>query len=505
MNEIIKHLSNNVLKNPDKIAFQQWSKSNGILSCQKWTWKEVDEESDLVANFLQKLGINEHDKVGIYSYNSIYYILYFFAIFKLNAIAIPLNINYNNNDISTILKKINFKILFCNSKTEQRNITSAKNSLKTKLMCDYKKNKQNQTNILKQKKPGNWKTAAETDTVLMICSSGSTGKPKIIIHNNKTLSAMVKKVSKLFANNNDTVLNKFPYYHIAGLDHTLGTIKFGCLQIICEKNLSWLDLLQIICSQSVTYVCLPLPIYKKIIQEKKNNSVNFSHYNIDKNKTKFITGGQALDSSFISDWLKYFSSYKFIDVYGSSEIAGSVLCTTLKKGSEFHLTYDVISVDNIKINGNSFGELLIKDAGLSPGYYKDNNLTKLKYDNGWYKTGDIVSVNKDKSVNIIGRTDDVIISGGENVYPLEVENFIKSKIDIKDAIVVPINDAIYGQRVALLLVCFKDKRLDNDDLQKALLELPIHKRPAKVKLITDIRDEIGKLNRNDLTKKYFNQ
>jgi O-succinylbenzoic acid--CoA ligase len=445
---------------------------------EQLTYKKLFIDSNHLASALSKLGIKKKGYIPILLEDGTSFIKATISLWMIGAVPVPLNTKYLDSEIESILDNYNFKFLISDKEIflgkSAKEITVIKyNEIKlTKDKLDFQSPKLNNESVV-------------------IFTSGSTGFPKGVVHTFKSLINQIEK-SQIVLNQkkNDRWIASLPFYHIGGFQIICRSLLYGC-SIIIPKSLSFENLGESISRLKPTHISLVSAQLDKLINQKIAAPKSI--------KVSLIGGG------FVEDDLIHQSAkigWKPIRVYGSSETA-SLITSINNKEIKLKPESSGKPLEGVKIRINKDSEILIKSSGLFKEYLFDKKETELKKKNGFYYSGDLGFLDKDGYLFVEARRNDLIVSGGENVNPIEVEKVLKSFDFIKEACVFPKPNKIWGQIVAAVVVS-KDSKIDEKYLREKLKQkLAGFKVPKEIIFTKNLpKTALGKLAREKIKRAY---
>ena len=334
---------------------------------------------------------------------------------------------------------------------------------------------------------------------IMMCTSGTTGSPKAIMFTARAIQTNVKSIAEYFCvDDNDTVLICRPIYHCAVLvGELLLSIYVGANILLYSEGYNPLLLTNLLERESVTVLCGTPTIFKGIADCLR-------HRNMRGNLKTVAISGEYLLPEYAHTIRECFPTTKIFNVYGLTEAGPRVTYLPYQMFDEIPQAVgktlsgvNVKVVTNNQVEHNNIGKVWIKTPSIMKGYYHDLEKMAEKFDEDWFDTGDVGIIDSNNILYILGRSDDMIIKGGMNIYPQEVENKILTLQEIKDVLV-------YGQFfegvehiVAEVVLQEKYDFLKSYDiLQKMLLVLPGYMMPNKVLIVEKLpRNASGKVVR----------
>ncbi|WP_224490811.1 o-succinylbenzoate--CoA ligase [Robertkochia flava] len=478
--------------NPEKIAVKIGETG------KKYTYRELHFAANALAVDLEDTyGIQRGDRIAIISDNSIYQVLLFAAALKTGAVLVPLNFRLASEELQYMLEDSGSKLLFYRD--------SCVDVKKLKPGCeavaiDKLSNCFNERPVYKSKK------LHEEDAVFILYTSGTTGFPKGAVYTHKMMFwNSINTAHSLSLTSSTTTLNCMPLFHTGGWNvfltpilHHGGTMllfnKFDPAMILDCIEEERLDLFMAVPTMLKMMVDLPQ------FSAKDLSSLKY-----------LIVGGESMPIPLIDVFHR-----KGIPVrqgYGLTE-AGPNL-TSLhqdeakrKEGSigKPNFYVDIRIVDDLgkDVEAGEPGELLIGGPMVTPGYWNRPEATEGAKLGAWLRTGDVATMDSEGFIYIVDRKKNMYISGGENVYPVEVERVLLSHQDVKEAVVIGVPDEKWGESGVAFLVA--DRELNSSEIKSFCQEkLAKFKIPAVVVNCSEIpKNDTGKLNRKLLKDNYLN-
>ena len=479
------------------------------------TWKEFDDTANKFANLLKDKGIKRGNKVAILLMNSLEWLPIYFGVLKLGALAVPMNYRYTSDEIKYCLDLADCNALVFGPEFIGRVEPIADHTPLVKTLifvgdayvpfADY----YNQLidNYSSDKIKIDLK---ETDEAAIYFSSGTTGFPKAILHLHKALisSCMWEQKHHLQAKN-DVFLCIPPLYHTGAKMHWFGSLISASKAVIL-KGIKPEWIMSAVSEEKCTIVWLLVPWAQDILDAIERKDIKLENYNISQWRLMHI-GAQPVPPSLVQRWLKVFPHHKYDTNYGLSESIGPGCVhlgieNTHKVGAIGKPGYmwEAKIMENGKeiTKPEEVGELCVKGPGVMVCYYKNPEATAEILKDGWLYTGDMAKYDKDGFIYLVDRKKDVIITGGENLYPVQIEDFIRKHDKVKDVAVIGIPDDRLGE-IALAIVEPKDGMdLTIEEIEKFTFDLPRYKRPKKIIISTVPRNATGKIEKPKLREKY---
>ena len=479
------------------------------------TWSVFDEKANRVANLLIKKGIRKGQKVAILLMNCLEWLPIYFGVLKAGAIAVPLNFRYTAEEIRYCLKKADCDVLFFGETFIGRIEQIAEDLGKEDLLL-YVGNSCPSFAEDYQESAANCSSAApkvlieDDDYAAIYYSSGTTGFPKAILLRHSALmqSAKMEAIHHQ-TTHTDTFLCIPPLYHTGAKMHWFGSLYTGSRAVLLRGNKPK-AIFDAVSREGCTIVWLLVPWAQDILTALDSGELKLSDYNLKQWRLMHI-GAQPVPPSLIRHWQKYFPGQKYDTNYGLSESTGPG-CVHL--GMDHIDKVGAIGLPGygweaklIDESGNptpqgEVGELCVKGPGVMVGYYNDPEATAETLVDGWLHTGDMARQDEDGFYYLVDRKKDVIISGGENLYPVQIENFLSTNDKIQDVAVIGTPDKRLGEIATTVIEVKPGMTLTEDEVNQFCLKLPRYKRPRRIIFADVPRNATGKIEKPLLRKTY---
>ena len=409
------------------------------------TWSVFDEKANRVANMLIDRGILPGQKCAILLMNCLEWLPIYFGILKAGAIAVPLNFRFTAEEIEYCLDASDSDVLFYGPEFIGRVEDIAGKISRTTLLyfvgdqCpSYAEDYFRQVS--------NWSSTAplvlvqENDDAAIYFSSGTTGFPKAILLKHSALSQSAEMEATHHATTHeDNFLCIPPLYHTGAKMHWFGSLYTGSRAVLLKGN-SPEAIFQAVSSEGCTIVWLLVPWAQDILAALDSGKLRIEDYKLSQWRLMHI-GAQPVPPSLIRRWLEYFPHHKYDTNYGLSESTGPG-CVHLgmenvhKVGAigipGLNWKTKIVDENNQSVKQGDVGELCVKGGGVMVEYYKNPEETKAVLENGWLHTGDMARQDEDGFIFLVDRKKDVIISGGENLYPVQIESFLAANNKIHE-------------------------------------------------------------------------
>ena len=276
------------------------------------------------------------------------------------------------------------------------------------------------------------------------------------------------------------------------------------------KGTSPRDILQTVSEEQCSIVWLLVPWAQDILDTVERNELNLSELSLDQWRLMHI-GAQPVPPSLIARWREYFPHHQYDTNYGLSEAAGPG-CVHLgmenihKVGAigvaGYRWKCKVVDENGEVVPQGEVGELCVKGPGLMEYYYRNKEATNEVLKDGWLYTGDMAIQDEDGFYFLVDRKKDVVVSGGENIYPVQVEDFIRTYPKVKDVAVIGLPDKRLGEIAGAIIEIKEGMDCTEEEIREFCKELPRYKRPVQIIFAEIPRNPTGKIEKPILRKQY---
>ncbi len=479
-------------------------------------WKDFDSESNRIANALINAGIGKGDKVIHWMMNSINWLIVYFGILRTGAWVVPLNFRFNSQDLIYCADISEAKLMIIGKEFIDR-VDSAKSQLKSiEKIIAFSDDLPSYMLSYRSFTDGSECTAPltqlnEDDCCSLYFTSGTTGIPKPILltHGNLKCAAITE-----YAHHHQTKQDNFilipPLYHTGSKMHWFGSLIVGGKATLLSE-FSPKNVLEAVHNERGTIVWLLVPWAHDILVSLERGDLKIKNYDLSNWRLMHI-GAQPVPPALIKEWKKVFPNMAYDTNYGLSESTGPG-CVHLGMENEhkvgaigrpgFNWEARIVDEKGNDAGRGKIGELIVKGDGVMKEYYKNPQKTAECLKNGWLYTGDMAIMDDDGFIYLVDRKKDVIITGGENIYPVEVEDVLHNYAKIYDAAVIGVPD----QRLGEIAIAIVDPKPDVQITEDEILEycknsLARYKVPRRVIFDKIPRNPTGKIEKNKLRDKY---
>ena len=478
------------------------------------TWAVFNEKANRVANMLLSHGIGKGKKVAILLMNCIDWLPIYFGVLKTGAIVVPMNFRYAANEIEYCLNLSESNVLifgpeFIGRVEEIADKIPQVSLIYTGAGCpsfadDLTELINESSSLFPECK------LTEEDEAAIYLSSGTTGFPKAILHKHRSLihSARVEQAHH-GQQKDDCFLCIPPFYHTGAKMHWFGSLYSGSKAVIL-KGTRPETILRAASEEKCTIVWLLVPWAQDILTALDSGELKLENYQLDQWRLMHI-GAQPVPQSLIHRWLEYFPNQQYDTNYGLSESIGPGAVhlgveNVRKVGAigipGYGWEVKIIDSEGNNVKQGDVGELCLKGPGVMVCYYNNPQATAETLKDGWLLTGDMARMDEEGFIYLVDRKKDVVISGGENLYPVEIENFMAANKYIKDVAVIGLPDPPLGEIAAAIVELVPGAECTEADINEFCMGMPRYKRPRKIIFADVPRNPTGKIEKPKLRKMY---
>ncbi|MBR7099660.1 MAG: acyl--CoA ligase [Clostridia bacterium] len=511
--------------NPDiqeksRRTWRDYSLVEGSPTCnyrREISWSVFNEKANRFANMLLARGVKKGDKVGILLMNCLEWLPIYFGILKTGALAVPLNFRYTAEEIRYCVNLAEVNILLFGPEFIGRVEEIADDIGRSRILfyvgssfCPtFAESYDEQVNNYSSASPDI--DISDEDDGAIYFSSGTTGFPKAILHGHRALMHAATVEQKHHAQTRDDVFLCIPpLYHTGAKMHWMGSLASASKAVLL-RGAKPESILEAISNERCTIVWLLVPWAQDILEKLDNGSLKLENYHVKQLRLMHI-GAQPVPQSLVKRWQEYFPGQAYDTNYGLSESIGPGAVhlgveNIRKVGSigvpGYGWQTKIVQEDGVtEVAQGEIGELALKGPGVMKCYYRNEQATAEVMRGEWLLTGDMAKQDEEGFIYLVDRKKDVIVSGGENLYPVEIENFLSKHPKIKDVAVIGLPEPRLGEIAAAIIEVFEGMVCSEEEITAFCMELPRYKRPRKIIFSKVPRNATGKIEKPLLRKTY---
>jgi fatty-acyl-CoA synthase len=465
------------------------------------TYGELDETSGQLARALLHYGLSPGDRVATVSENRPEHVALLFACAKAGLILTPLNWRLTAPEIVAQLQTFE-PALVCATPTHRPQVDKARALMANAPPALDLENLERELGPVAT--DYELPLVVDDDGLLIIATSGTTGTPKgvVLTHANCFWTNVGFDLAAPMGSD-DVVLQVLPQFHVGGWNVQPLLAWWKGATVVLESSFEPERVLDIIERRRITTMMGVPATYLLLAQHPRFDSADLTSLR------RVLVGGASMPLALIEAWQA--CGVEVVQGYGLTEASPNVLCLAPEDASS-HLgsvgkPYPYVQValhDNLSdsfIIGEGHGEIYVKGPNVFPGYWNNPTATSAAFDDGWLRTGDVAERDDAGYYRICGRAKEMFISGGENVYPAEVEQVVAAYLDVDDAAVVAIEHPRWGETGVAFVVSKFDTTLDIEKLvEHCRSSLAPYKVPSQFRVLSELpRTPVGKIDRIRLT------
>jgi malonyl-CoA/methylmalonyl-CoA synthetase len=493
---------------PDKMAIE--------LNDKAVTFHEIDTITNRISNSLKDLGVEKGDRVVQFVPNSFELIYTTVSSFKIGAIVVPMNTAFKEREISFFLQDSEPKVIVTDMERlpvlenvlkdtpSLKHFAAAQRLAKKIIVIDPGKiaGKYLAFHELLDNKEDEPKVEIDDeDGAIIFYTSGTTGRPKGALLAQRSLTSNLEALKNAWRwTSDDLFLLTLPMFHIHGLGVGLcGSLYTGCSTIVRNK-FDAKDVLNTIQARKVTLFMGVPTMYFRLLEAEDCDKFDASSMRL------FVSGSAPLSKDLFTKFHKTFG-HKILERAGMSEsmMNYSNPYDGDRRPGTVGFSLPGVEARIVDENFNDVptnveGEIVLKGPNLLKEYWHNEEATQKAFVDGWFKTGDICKKDEDGYISIVGRSRDIIISGGVNLYPREIEEVIESIPAVKEAAVVGVPDEEFGEAVKACIVLENGAKFTEEEvIAYCKARLASFKKPKYVEFLDDLpKNAMGKIMKDRL-------
>ncbi|MEG0438144.1 MAG: long-chain-fatty-acid--CoA ligase [Solibacillus sp.] len=489
---------------PDQVAIYFQDKT--------YTYEQLNQIVNRLAHGLISLGIKKGDKICLLMKNSEYVPIALFAALKIGAVVVPINVRLTIGEIAYIVDHSDATLIFYDDEFEDL-IEQARSSKVVHCIAIHQATVNGHLSldvVLVENESDPDIVVEQQDYSHILYTSGTTGKPKgALFDHYGSIMYILNSLGLKGENPEYRIIHFMPFYHGAGFSALYKHIFIG-QTIVIQQNFNPVEVLKAIESYKIDYILAVPTMYNMILQVP-----NMEQYDLTSLKT-VAYGGSSMPSELLRKCMKRFNTAQFVNRYGLTEggPGGIALYPEDHKDkfgasgkARFLIEARVVDKLGNDIAPGKVGELLLRGEMVMKGYYKNPEATADAIRDGWLYTGDMCTIDSDRFITLVDRKKDMVISGGANVYSVEVEDVLYSFEGVLEAAVIGLPDEKWGETVTAIIVPKPGNSIDTEKLIDFCRDnLAGYKIPRKIFIADELpKNATGKTLKYKLRDNYLNK
>jgi long-chain acyl-CoA synthetase len=478
---------------------------------RRFTYSAFDLAVNRAASMLLDQSIGKGDVVSLLMPNSVEYIIAYFACWKLGAVAGPVNSLLKENEIAFVLSNSETKALLVHSEFQAR-IEKIRGELpKLQSVITFDDEREVTRALAKEKESGQNAHApalGKDDDAIIIYTSGTTGKPKGCLLTHGNLIANARQISEwLNFSSSDRLLTIMPLFHMNAVSVTTMSALYAGGSTVISPKFSASQFWKIISDYRITSFGSVATMLSMLLSKYPDGIPR----GLTTGQLRFAMCGSAPVPAEVMKRFEETFNCPVVEGYGLSE---STCRSTFNPPDERRRPgscglpigneMKVFDDEDREVADGRLGEIVLRGENILKGYYKNPEATSIAFRNGWFHTGDVGYRDEDGYFFIVDRKSDMIIRGGENIYPREIDEVLYQHPAVAAAATIGIPDQLYGEEVAAFVVLKDGSKVSEGDLISHCAErLADYKCPKSIRIVKDIpKGPTGKLLKRELARRF---
>lgn len=457
-------LSQSARKFPERLAIECEGRS--------YTYRRFNEEVNRLANGLLSLGIKKGDKLALMMKNSDHFVFTFFAAAKIGAVAVPVNFRLTASEVQYILEQSDAAVVVCDQEFEKI-ISDAKQGAIVRSVITVGEPEtvgfHSFEKVLSDNKNEPEADVSEKDDLEILYTSGTTGRPKgALFDHGQIFKVGISVTINMGLQQHERILHLAPLFHSAQLNlFLISGVALGATHII-HRDFHPVKTLQAIQEHKITHLFMVPAMYNFLLQVP-----NAEEYNLSSIK-RCGYGAAPMAPELVKKSMQLFKTDQFYNLCGLTEGGpGGILLDPeghklhLGKGGKpiFMTETRVVNEEGIDVLPGVIGEFILRSPMVMKEYYKKPEETKSTLKGGWLYTGDLATIDEEGYITLVDRKKDMIISGGENVYSVEVESVLYEHPSVLEAAIIGLPDEVWGEAVCAVIVPKEGAVIDEQEVR----------------------------------------
>ncbi|PEJ57634.1 MULTISPECIES: long-chain-fatty-acid--CoA ligase [unclassified Bacillus (in: firmicutes)] len=488
------NLNENLRKSTEKFP----NRLSLTFANESMTYRELDSTVDLVASNLIHYGIKKGDKVALLLGNCTEFVIAYYGILRAGGVVVPINPIYTGDEISYILSNSQSKAVIANTSLEfvLANLKEQLNDLEMTFYIE------STWELLVQAADRyDYPLINEDDLAMILYTSGTTGKPKGAMLSQRNMASTAASFTKLIEfKETDRILAVLPMFHVFCMTVCINAPIMCGANIVISQKFSPTDVIQTILNEKITLFAGVPTMYSYLMQVKDFSADHFSSVRV------CLSGGASIPVELLLRFEGKFNT-TVLEGFGCSETSAITAINPLKGNKKTgsvgvdipYVVNMIVDPNGVEVPRGEVGELIVKGPNIMIGYFGMPDATASSLKNGWFYTGDLAKRDKEGYIYIVDRKKDMVLVGGYNVYPREVEEVLYQHPAIVEAAIIGIPDHHYGESVKAFVVCSNESVTTDELFYFCKIKLAKYKVPKEIEIISEMpKNSTGKILRRGL-------
>jgi acyl-CoA synthetase (AMP-forming)/AMP-acid ligase II len=487
-----------------RAAFLQPEKECFICGQDRLTYQQMEKRALQVAGWLQEQGVGHDDKVGFILKNGLAFVEIFYGIALSGAVGVPINFRLAADEIQYIVNNSDSKVLMIGHEYVDA-IRSIRDQLPQVEKVVVVGSDGEIPDMIRYESVFDRSVSytpceqlSDEDACMIVYTSGTTGRPKgaVLTHKNLYMNSM-NMIWESRMNPDYKQLIVAPMFHVAAMSTLVTTCLLRGTSVI-HQEFNPVAVLDTIQAERINYLFMVPAMWNFLFQVP-----NIDQYDLS-SMTICATGASICPLELKKKIMKYFPNAGIYDVFGQTEMSP---CTTalhpedsLRKTTSvgkpiINVEIRVVDDEMNDVPVGEVGEIVYRGPTVMKEYYKNLEATAEAFRGGWFHSGDLVRLDEEGFVYVVDRKKDMIISGGENIYPAEIEEVLYSHPGILEAAVIGVPDETWGEAVKAVVVPKPGVQLTAEEIiEHCKGHLASYKKPRYVEFVDMLpRNAAGKV------------
>ena len=483
-----------------------------VFEKRRLSYRELNERINRFANALVKLGLNKGDRIAVLSENTDRYVEVYYGAAKAGVVVTPLNFRLSEAELVTIVDDSGSAVYIAGDGYEEksRGLRKDLKNIRQWISLDNEADGYVFYESLLRDSPKNEPHIAvdENELAVLLYTGGTTGLPKgvMLSHRNLLTSAFSINLSYSFTRN-DSACQVLPLFHVAFWTIFSLLIVGGKVVIVRRPHVE--EILTAVQNERCTHVNLVPTLLSWILDHPRFDEFDLSSLRL------LAYGGSPIAPEVLRKTLQRLPTTSFAQGYGLTEAAPFVswlkqedhdliiqgkrpeLTRSIGQGAPF-VEIKVVDENDVPVKVGEVGEIVARGKNIMMGYWKQPDITAKTLRRGWLHTGDMGTIDQDGYVYLMDRKADMIITGGENVYPKEVEDILHEHRAVLECAVASAPDEKWGERVqAVVVLRTGESATEEEMIDFCKSRLAHYKCPKHVEFWKELpKTSVGKITRN---------